>query len=166
LRFSDAEPEPRGIVRNLWKGQGSGQDVVVAEPSRKEYSCHLSLQNDGNYCTAMGCRQASGMRVHQLFEPCITFIPFDVPIAAVCFESRNKDSFFFNKTHDLKRITQRARCGHCSPATMPTGAPDDSKKPEPNSLFCRCGFGHDLSSSLLCPRNNDKLSIEPDVSPG
>src|ERR1035438_1119171 len=79
LRCRDAEPEPRGIVRNRWKGQRSGQDAVVAEPSRKEYSCHPSLQNDGNYCTAMGSRQASGMRVHQLFDPCITFIPFDDP---------------------------------------------------------------------------------------
>jgi hypothetical protein len=139
---------------------------VVAEPSRKEYSCHLSLQNDWNYCTAMGSRQASGTRVHQLFDPCITFIPFDVPTAAVCFESRNKDSFFFNKTHDLKRITQRGPCGPCPRATMPTGALDDSQKLEPKSLFCRCRVGHDLSSSLLCPRNNDDLGIEPDRGPG
>jgi hypothetical protein len=37
-----------------------------------------------------------------------------------CFGSHNRDSFFFNDTHALKRVTERGWSGHCSRAIMPT----------------------------------------------
>lgn len=68
---------------NRWKEHRSDQGAVVPEPSRKQYSCHLIVQNDGNNRAATGSQQSSDIRVHH-----------------------NRVSFLFNKTHDLKRITE------------------------------------------------------------
>jgi hypothetical protein len=67
---------------NRWKEHRSDQGAMAAEPSRKQYSCHLIIQNDGNKRAATGSQQSSDIRAHH-----------------------NKVSFLFNKTHDLKRIT-------------------------------------------------------------
>jgi hypothetical protein len=83
LRRRNAEPEPRGTLGNRWKEHRSDQGAVTAEPSRKQYSCHLIIQNDWNNRAATGSQQSSDIRVHH-----------------------NKVSFLFNKTHDLKRIAE------------------------------------------------------------
>jgi hypothetical protein len=43
----NAQPQPCRALRDRWKEDRSGQDAVIAEPSRKQRSGYLVVEDDG-----------------------------------------------------------------------------------------------------------------------